>query len=128
MYKNDAVSLNEFSEAKNMLLFACTVKRQIANVLLRAEKKASKWRIRAKESRSNVIKQRGVVTVVTMTLFLSLLKEEAGETFSKDLGLLPQYKPLVPYRAYKAFWFYLYETGEEMTPVLGEDHLDHMGF
>jgi len=50
MYKKDAVSLNEFSEVKNMLLFACTVKRQIANVPLRA-KNASNWRrIRANES------------------------------------------------------------------------------
>lgn len=29
--------------------------------------------------------------------------------------------------AYEAFWFYHYKKGEEMTHVLGEDYLDHMG-
>lgn len=61
MYKNDAVSLNEFSEVKNMLLFACTVKRQIANVPLRAKKKKKKLpteeEIEQMKALSNMIKQ-----------------------------------------------------------------------
>lgn len=60
MYKNDAVSLNEFSEVKNMLLFACTVKRQIANVVLRAKKKfPTEEEIEQMKALSNTIKQCG---------------------------------------------------------------------
>lgn len=63
MYKNGAVSLNEFSEAKNILVFACTVKRQIANVLLGAKrKKLPSEELEQMKAVSNVIKQCGVVT------------------------------------------------------------------